>query len=213
MGKSRHRTRILYCQTCDARHSPPMGAKCWKNLEGKDTDDGSEVQNTSQSETEASPPCTSSTLGGGQETPKRKRLVPTIDTDLILAKLAELKDETAVQRQAVRAETRRALKAKADRLDAVDLLSEDEQPVVKPPTTKQASSVQNIKQTFAKPVKQHATSVFNTRVSSNVLKNSPNLIARLRKDGASAAQAQLILNVYSYLNWKVRTCVVGFIEM
>ena len=191
MGKAKNRGRILYCQTCDARHSPPTGARCGLNLEGKE---GSEVRNTSQSEAETSPPRRSSMPRGNQETSKQKRSVPSSDTYLILAKLAELKDETAAQRQADRAETWKALKAMADRLDAVDLLSEDEQPVRRPPAKKQASSVPNFNQTFAKPVRQHATSLFNAGVSSDTLQNSDDPIARLREDGASAAQAQLILN-------------------
>ena len=194
MGIAKNRGCILYCQTCDARHSPPTGARCGLNLEGKDTDEGSEVRNTSQSEAETSPPRRSSTPRGNQEMSKQKRSVPSSDTDLILAKLAELKDETAAQRQADRAATRKALKAMGDRLDAVDLLSEDEQPVRRPPAKKQASSVPNFNQTFAKPVRQHATSLFNAGVSSDTLQNSDDPIARLREDGASAAQAQLILN-------------------
>ena len=87
-----------------------------------------------------------------------------------------------------------ALRAMAARLDAVDLLSDDEEPAAKLPVARQASSATNIQQTFAKPIKQQAASVFNARVSSDVLQNSADPIARLREDGATAAQAQLILN-------------------
>ena len=109
-----------------------------------------------------------------------------------MAKLVEFKNEAAAQRQADKAETRKALREMAARFQ--DILSDDDEPKTSQQPRKQTSGARTPQSTFARPAKQPAVPAFNTGVSSDVLQNTADPIARLREDGATAAQAQLILN-------------------
>ena len=146
----------------------------------------------------------------------RKPVENRSDTELILAKLTELRCEKMAQQRADRDEMQKALRAMAAKNDVVDILSEgeeltrqrhrsakvpandilsdEEEPARRRRKSNKVTEVETTRQTFARPIRQHSTSMFNMRVSSDVLQNSADPIARLREDGATAAQAQLILN-------------------
>ena len=114
------------------------------------------------------------------------------DTELILAKIAELKTElkteTAVQRAANKAEFNKALQTLASRMEAPVLTSEDEEPEPRKKVTPTTEAGKG-QRPFARPMGQQAFPLFAPRMMADTLQNAADPIARLREDGASAAQA------------------------
>ena len=113
------------------------------------------------------------------------------DADVILRKLAEWRDEAAVQREADRTETRQALMVLAARIDTPILLSEDEDQE-RANGSARRDWLKPVGATFARPARR-GPSLFGARVTADTLQNAADPIAKLREDGATAAQAQAIL--------------------
>ena len=190
--KSKRKTRTCYCQTCEVRHTAPTGAKCTRSLEHCECDPETEssVGSCCEGDTE---PIDDPRTGRQSETEQSEAesMTGKSDTNVILAKLAEL----ATERAADKAEFTRALQALAERIDAPVLSSEDEEPeLVKDGRGRTGEqTLQRGQRPFARPMSQQAVPVFAPRLMSETLKNVADPIAKLREDGATAAQAQLIL--------------------
>ena len=98
-----------------------------------------------------------------------------VDVDVILQKLAEWRDEAATQREADWTETGQAL-----------MVQEKAKGVVRWDSLKPGAA------TFARPARQ-GPSLFGTRVTADIFQNAADPIAKLREDGATAAEPQAIL--------------------
>ena len=80
-------------------------------------------------------------MASGSAEPSRPApLEPGSAADLILAKLVEFKNEAAAQRQADKAEARKALQEMAARFETQEILSDDDEPRTSQQPKKQTSN-------------------------------------------------------------------------
>ena len=183
-GKTRHK-RVMFCHKCEARHSAPTGAKCVRQPED---DPPSSVVSEDMHTDEEAPG--SPKAGNTSNTVNKNAPSKLTDTQLILQKMAEFKADITQQRLADKAEMKAEIQTLTAKIEAPILSSEDEEP--EQPKAQGKTAMRLPTSAFAKPARQ-APSLFGTWVTADTLRNAVDPIARLREDGATAAQAQAIL--------------------
>ena len=212
VGRRGARPRVYFCQPCNARHAQPTGDNCTRNTD-------------TESQTRSSPPRTD------KPEPKKRGRKPRVkpvsepaiqgkpsastssseaqphgsDLQLVLAQLQSMHEEVAVAREADRRETKKAIDALTERLEAPILSSDDD--VDETPrdvgvgSAKQqtkstgigATGEKVIPQPFARPAVKGDLSG-GAAITPEMVQNALDPIARLRGDRISSAQAQLIMS-------------------
>ena len=138
MGKntrSTNKARVYYCQTCKTRHTAPTGVDCLRTPEQGSRDP--ETDSSTGHRSEGDSDVVENVSRKGLQTPRATEECPAAgrsDTDLILAKIAELQAQTSAQCAADKAEFNKAIQTLTARIEAPLLSSEDEERDTASPT-------------------------------------------------------------------------------
>ena len=211
MGKQTKKAKN-FCQKCTARHSAPTGARCTRGQ----NDEGVK-QSAGPPDVRPRSPRTSTAVihdasesdgakGDEREEGRNQSVGDKLSgTDIILSRIAELRNESIAHRAADKAEMQKAINDLAARVDAPIIFSDDEDDMSSAGSGQAAARGQGDsrcgqaavpgagqRSTFAKPARRVKT--FATRVSQEMVQAASDPIARLREDDVTAAQARAIIN-------------------